>query len=142
MHGGNRHGGLRKTVARPIHRRSVSVLFALIFALTSAPGCSRTSSDAVPDVLLGVWTTADPRYEGRFFELRPHSVVFGLGVDSQVVHHVSSVEWASKAGQSVFTVHYQDEDGGEYSVTLYQAPFDEILVFKHQLQTHWFRKRT
>ncbi|MEW6683928.1 MAG: hypothetical protein AB1451_13585 [Nitrospirota bacterium] len=133
---------MRKIVARPIHRRSVSVLFALIFALATAPGCSRSSSDTVPDALLGVWTTPDHRYSGRFLEFRPHFVTFGLGEEGQAVYPVSSVEWTSESGQSSFTVYYEGEDGSEYSVTLYRAPFDETLVFKNQLQTHWFRKRT
>jgi hypothetical protein len=137
LHGGNRLEGVRNIVARLIGRLSIPVLFVFIVAMTAAPGCSRSSSDTVPDSLLGVWTTPDPRYAGRFLDLRPHSVTFGLGEDGQSMYPVSSVEWTSEQGQSVFTIYYEAEDGSETAMSFYHAPFDGILVFKNQLQTYW-----
>jgi hypothetical protein len=112
MHGRNRLGQM-KTAQRRHCRRAVSVLFTVIFIAATAAGCSRSSTDTVPDSLLGVWTTPDPRYAGRFLDLRPHSVTFGLGEDGQSVYPVSYVEWTSERGESVFTVHYEAEDGSD-----------------------------
>jgi hypothetical protein len=137
MNRGNRLGQLLKTAKRPTRRRSVALLLALVFIVATTSGCSRSSSDTVPDSLLGVWTTPDPRYAGRFLDLRPHSVTFGLGEDGQSMYPVSSVEWTSEQGQSVFTIYYEAEDGSETAMSFYHAPFDGILVFKNQLQTYW-----
>jgi hypothetical protein len=142
VYGGNRPKTLRNTAARLTGRRPVSLLFAFIIAAATAPGCNRSSSDTVPDSLLGVWTTPDSRYADRFFELRAQSVTFGLGENGRAVLPVSSVEWNSDYGKSLFTVHYQGEDGSETSMEFYHLPLDGVLVFKNQLQTYWLRKRS
>jgi hypothetical protein len=128
------------TVARLIGWRSTSILFALLCAMGTAPGCSRSSSDTVPDSLLGIWTTSDSRYARRFFDLRPHSVTFGLGENGQTLFPVSSVEWSRDYGQSVFTVHDEAEGWSQTSMAFYHPLFDNVLVFKNQLQTYWTRK--
>ncbi len=123
--------------------RLTGVLFAaVVLAAWAGLGCNRSSSNTIPESLVGIWTTPDTRYAGRFVELGSHSVTFGLGTEGRAVHAVSSIEWTNDYGHSLFTVHYEGEDGDERSMSFYHAPFDGILVFKNQLQTHWFRKQT
>jgi hypothetical protein len=123
-----------------IRRWAVPPLFALIVSAAITAGCNRSSSDTVPDSLLGVWTTPDPHYADRFLELRPSSVIFGLGEYGETTHPVSSVEWASDDGKSLFTVRYEAEDGGKTAMEFYHLPLDGVLVFKNRLQTYWLRK--
>ncbi len=107
----------------------------------STSGCSQSSSDTVPDSLLGMWTTPDPRYANRFLELHRESVTLGLGENGQTVLPVLSVEWTSEYGKSLFTVRYKADDGSQNSMAFYHLPFDGVLVFKNQLHTYWLRKR-
>jgi hypothetical protein len=54
-------------------------------------GCS-DASDPIPAELLQVWTTDNPAYQGRSFELRDDAVVFGTGPYSFAMHFIEHVE--------------------------------------------------
>ena len=130
-------------MGRLVHRRSAAALVvALILVIGSVAGCSRSSTKTVPDSLVGVWTTPDPRYADRFLDLGRGSVTFGQGHGAQSVYAVSSVEWITDHGQSLFTIHYETEDGTDASLSFYHVPLDGTLVFRNQPQIHWFRKRS
>jgi hypothetical protein len=80
-------------------------------------------SETLPSEMLQVWRSDEPRYIGRYFELRDNWVIFGTGAalsDMHVVEHVTSE--ANPEGGRRYTIQYRAEDGTVTSVQVIHHP--------------------
>jgi hypothetical protein len=68
----------------------------------------------------GLWTTDDPRFEGRFMELSPSFVIIVTGHDDPAsVQFVDKVELQAPTDFSAFTVYSTDySEGTHYQMRL------------------------
>ena len=85
-------------------------------------GCNGNNLRVLPAELSGIWTTDDPRYQGRFLELSQAYVIVGVGdgsVDLQRIMHVKSV---ASGVETTYTVFSKESDGTNVKL---------IIVFKH-----------
>lgn len=108
----------------------LAVLLALI-------GCHEREV-SVPDYLVGVWSTADPRYEGRYLQFTKDSVVFQAGTDQVTVHRIKKLK-ETRTGQAIsYKLTYRDVNGSnsKFDFTYDPANEGEIRI-KNQKNITW-----
>jgi hypothetical protein len=113
----------------------VLVLLAMIF------GCQSGSEKTVPDVLLGVWKTSEPKYADRFFELTKDTIIFGIGGDGADTYPIASVEETRDEEGLLYNIHYQNREGQQYTFSIYYDSNNHgVIRFKNQKHFTWTRK--
>jgi len=94
---------------RLIWLRIPGVLLTLLLCV----GCNSTSLLSLPREMEGVWTTDDPRFQGRFMELSPSFVIIVTGPDDPVsVQFIDKVETQAPGDLSSLTVYSTDYSEG------------------------------
>ena len=69
-------------------------------------GCNSNTAITLPRTLEGVWTTDDPRFQGRYLELSSSLVIIVTGHDDPVsVQFVDKVESQPIGDESSLTVY-------------------------------------
>lgn len=118
--------------------RRALLAFAL---LTTMLGCTPGHEKTVPEDLLGVWTTSEPKYADRFFELAKDAIIFGTGGDDFDVYPVESVERTRDEEGLVYNIRYLNREGQPYTFSIYyDASHHGVIRLKHQKHFHWTRE--
>ncbi len=92
--------------------------------------------------LIGRWTTSEPRYKDRFFELSKETFTYGLGEDKIDVHVISSIEKGVQDNNTLYTINYHNLDGLEYTRSFYYFPANGgVITFKNQKDVKWIKKK-
>ena len=118
----------------------IGVLLPLVLlTLTLARGARGNKN--LPDALLGVWQSTSPEYTDCYLEISPATIVFGNAEQGYLLYFVSSVEESPEGGQTTYKVHYTDQDGLKYQMTIshIRGP-NERLMFKHGMGGNWTRR--
>lgn len=95
-----------------------------VLMVSLCAGCNSTSSLTLPREMEGVWTTDDPRFQGRFMELSPSFVIIVTGHDDPAsVQFVDKVESPAPGDVSSLTVYSTDySEGAHYQMRLQFSP--------------------
>ncbi|MFB3884155.1 MAG: hypothetical protein ACE144_02935 [Thermodesulfobacteriota bacterium] len=117
--------------------KKVSILFLSLMLLCFGPQCGKNKN--VPDHLLGEWTTSDPKYEDRFFEIDRATITFGVGEGQSDTHSITSIEIEK---ESLYTIYYKNGEGLEskFSFT-YQPTGQGEIKLKNQDQFVWTKTK-
>ena len=135
----------KESIARVAGRNWIRLLLPLAtivlvaFAIQSAPG--EEPSVPLPSSVLGIWSTADPRYANRRFELTRESIAFKHGdrPDDQSVHQISAVRAKQMGDSTLIRVTYL-EAGGSYELSFkYSMVPEPGIRFSHQEELAWRR---
>ena len=99
-------------------------VFAVLLTLTLCVGCNSKVLLTLPREMEGVWTTDDPRFQGRFMELSPSFVIIVTGHDDPAsVRFVDKVETSSPGDFSSLTIYSTDySEGAHYQMKLQFSP--------------------
>jgi hypothetical protein len=92
----------------------------------------------VPRQLIGTWTTKDPRYSGRSFEIGAETISFGMGKAEISVGFIQNVESTSETSGTFYTISYT-LDGSRDQVSFRYGDGDKTLRFLHQEQIVWVK---
>jgi hypothetical protein len=105
-------------------RRQCLSVFAVLLTLTLCVGCNSKVLLTLPREMEGVWTTDDPRFQGRFMELSPSFVIIVTGHDDPAsVQFVDKVETSSPGDFSSLTIYSTDySEGAHYQMKLQFSP--------------------
>jgi hypothetical protein len=95
-----------------------------VLTVSFCVGCNSSVSLTLPRVMEGVWTTDDPRFQGRFMELSPSFVIIVTGHDDPAsVQFVDKVESPTPSDLSSLTVYSTDySEGAHYQMRLQFSP--------------------
>jgi hypothetical protein len=127
--------GSRTIVMKP----SVLLIAVAIFVVSF--GCRSERTRTVPDELVGVWKTSEPRYADRFLELTRTSIAFGTGEGKADVRSVAAVEKAREDGKILYTVSYADPEGHESTFSFYYDPARAgVIRLKNQQSFEWTKQ--
>lgn len=108
--------------------------------LMSRSNADPARSEFVPEHLHGVWRTRDPSYQGRFVELGPRLIAFGVGAQGyRREHGVLWIEPNQLSAETLFTVNYLEDDGTESRLELAYSPRRDQLRFTSRPMVHWQR---
>ncbi|MFQ5988857.1 MAG: hypothetical protein ACE5K9_02965 [Candidatus Methylomirabilales bacterium] len=112
--------------------------FALLIAMV---GCQSGNGKTVPDDLLGVWKTSEPKYANRFFELKKDAVIFGTGKDNADTYPVDSIEKTRDEEGLLYHIYYLNVQGQRYTFSIYyDATNHGVIRFKNQKHFTWKRE--
>ncbi len=104
--------------------------------------CGEAPDKTVPETLFGIWTTSNPRYVDRFFELTPDSIMrVGTGGDNVDAYAIRNVEAVPQDALTLYTITYLNDAGHTYEFKFSYDPFDGgIIVFVNQDGMRWTRE--
>ena len=96
----------------------------VLLTLSLSVACNSNTVLNIPREMEGVWTTNDPRFQGRFMELSPSFVIIVTGHDDPAsVQFVDKVEAQAPGDFSSLTVYSTDyADGTHYQMRLQFSP--------------------
>lgn len=98
--------------------------------------------EVFPDSLIGRWTTSEPRYKDRFFELSKTTFTYGLGGDKKDVCVISSIEKSVQDNNTLYTINYYNIDGMEFTRSFYYYPANGgVIKFKNQEGIKWTKNK-
>ena len=98
--------------------------------------------EVFPDHMIGKWTTAEPRYTDRFFEISQTTFTYGLGGDKKDVCIISSIEKSVQDNTTLYTIKYRNVDGIKYTRSFYYFPGNGgVIKFKNQKNVEWTKNK-
>jgi len=80
-------------------RRAACAVLALAIGL----GCAR---EAVPNDVIGLWTSDDPRYDGKSLAIGAEQITFGVDAGIRVNYRVLGVEREDHGEDTTFVLFY------------------------------------
>lgn len=84
----------------------------LLLVAALLPACGPRREEGVPTDLRGRWITSEPRYDGRYLEIRPDRLVWGVGEFELDSHPIEKVESRREANQQThYWLHYTETAG-------------------------------
>ncbi len=119
-------------------------ILSSFLCLTLVLGCAKGEGEEdrfAPAEIHGVWTTSNPTYADRSFEIRAQDLVFDTGEEGIVVYPIISVRRESTQEGVDFEIDHQGLDGGTFTFT-FSFTFDPTagsIVFRNQPQMTWLR---
>jgi hypothetical protein len=118
-----------------------SVAFA-IGLLATTLGCQSGNGKTVPDNLLGVWKTSDPKYADRFIEIKNDLIIFGTGGENSNFHAIVDIDQSREGKFIVYTITHLNHYGQRYKLSLYYDPFNGgTIQFKNRKHIIWTKER-
>lgn len=130
-------------VTRQISRNAVNprasvVALTLLLALV---GCGPESTKTVPDDLIGVWKTSEPKYADRPFQLSRDAITFWTGGGESYTRTVARVTRVREDGNVLYTVFYvdpADAERFEFKLAFY---YDGSIRWKNRRDMAWAKER-
>ena len=98
--------------------------------------------EVFPDRMIGRWTTSEPRYTDRFFEISQTTFTYGIGGDKKDVCIISSIEKSVQGNTTLYTIKYRNVDGIKYIRSFYYFPGNGgVIKFKNQKDIKWTKNK-
>jgi major membrane immunogen (membrane-anchored lipoprotein) len=122
-----------------VKRVLVVVLIFLIIIL----GCESKKIAAVPENLIGLWGTSDPKYADRTFEITRNEIIFQTGENTFDTYSIKSLEMEKATGKeiSLYTINYKNKEGLKYKLSFYYNPAGQGEIrHKNQPKMVWTKK--
>jgi hypothetical protein len=116
-------------------------LLGWVFLASLAGGCFSFQETALPDQILGVWTTEAPRYADRFFELQKDKVIFGTGAGESDSNLVVAVEEVRQDRKQLYNIEYLSSEGQTYTFSFYYQTSPQTIALKNQSGIEWKKER-
>ncbi|NIM49204.1 MAG: hypothetical protein GTN62_04590 [Gemmatimonadales bacterium] len=93
----------------------------------------------IPDELVGVWHTTDPRYADRPFEITKDILIFHQGGTDSTVHEILEVKRDEGVRETLYTINYDNEEAVYEFAFYYSAVPEGVIRFKNQRHMEWRR---
>jgi hypothetical protein len=109
------------------------IIFVLLF------GCQSEAPSTLPNELLGVWKTAEPKYADCSFILKEGFIIYLSGdlLENIDVNFISSVEEIPKNKTILYVLHCQKSTTQEFTVSFHYYPSEGGIRFKNQNRIEW-----
>ena len=122
-------------------RTSSGALSALLGLSILVAGCKEPMLDETPTEILGRWTTTDPRYADRAFEITEERVYLHQGGDEFALYAVLGFRiTVSEDDAPIYSVVYRDDAAEEYSFRFYLShEGGDAIRFTNQQEMVWSR---
>lgn len=123
------------------HTRLMLMLSAILIACVIAfPACRSRNTD-IPEQLMGVWTTTEPRYQDRYFEFTKYkSMRVGKGDGTEESYPIVNIEETPQNALKRYTITYLSEGEEYYFHFTYDAFDTGIIRFTNQDNLRWYKK--
>lgn len=118
----------------------IVLAFALLATIAA---CQAGEDKTVPDALLGVWKTSEPKYADRHFEIRKKVIMFGTGDGTPDIYPISSIHLAPQGKDVLYTISYWNRAGQQYRFSFYydsDPGHDDVIRFENQQEITWMKE--
>ncbi len=125
-----------------VKSKSTFIAFAILILFFGAQ-CQKEFT--VPEELIGVWVTDDPRYVDHPFEIKKDTLIFeqGLGFFDFDVFPIGDLEKMDEDGNTLYIIHYLLPAGRKFEFSFYYAPTEGgVIRFKNQPEMKWTKKKS
>ncbi len=118
-------------------------LAVVLLLMSMAVGCGESPEGQLPPELMGRWTSSAPKYEDRFFEIRPdRTVVFGLGSGQIDVAPITDVELVRDGQLLTCHVSHLSDIGDVYRFSIsYRPSHPGQLFLTNQPNVPWRKEK-
>ena len=117
------------------------VILAIILVAASFFTFFPIKNKDVPENLIGKWTTSEPRYQDRFFEITKKTFTYGLGEDKEDINFISSIEKSLEGNHILYTINYKNKDGSAFTRSFYyKSSNGDVITFKNQKDIKWTKE--
>jgi hypothetical protein len=111
----------------------IVILVAFFALLPSKP-------TPLPEELVGVWKTSNPKYADRYLSLTRATIIFGTSKGTIDLNFISNVEKTLQDKAILYTVYFHRSEGEEDNVSFYYDPKNGgIIKFKNQTHIAWIK---
>ncbi len=114
----------------------------IIIALLGGNNCKKEL--VVPDELLGVWETSEPKYEGCYFEVTSEDIIFKDIEEDINFYKITEIETEQDPDEDFITyvIKYTDLEGLPFELSVLYFPKEEGMIrFKHQNHFFWVKRK-
>ncbi|MGD8687876.1 MAG: hypothetical protein PVH15_13975 [Syntrophobacterales bacterium] len=122
--------------------RSTIIAFAILILFFGAQ-CQKEFT--VPDELIGVWVTEDPKYADHPFEIKKETLIFeqGQGYLDFDVFPIVGLEKTDTDGDTLYIIYYVLPAGKKFEFSFYYASAEGgVIRFKNQPEMKWTKKKS
>ena len=122
--------------------RSTIIAFAILIVFFGAQ-CQKEFT--VPEELIGVWVTDDPKYADHPFEIKKETLIFeqGQGYLDFDVFPIVGLEETDAGGNTLYVIHYVLPAGNKFEFSFYYASAEGgVIRFKNQPEMKWTKKKS
>ena len=122
--------------------RSTIIAFAILIVFFGAQ-CQKEFT--VPEELIGVWVTDDPKYADHPFEIKKETLIFeqGQGYLDFDVFPIVNLEKTDADGNTLYIIHYVLPAGKKFDFSFYYASAEGgVIRFKNQPEMKWTKKKS
>jgi hypothetical protein len=97
---------------------------------------------AVPTELHGIWKTAHPRYEDRFFKLTLNTITLGIGEESPQSYPIEKFDKRQEMRELIYSLTYRvPSEGVASALSFYYEPRGGGTIWlKNQRNIEWRRE--
>jgi hypothetical protein len=114
----------------------------IILALVGGNSCKKEL--VVPEELLGVWETSDPKYEGCYFEVTSEDIIFKDVEEDVNFFKITKIEAEQGPDEDFVTylITYADLEGPPFEQPVLYFPGEEGTIrFKNQTNIVWVKRK-
>jgi hypothetical protein len=125
-----------------VKSRSTIIAFAILIVFFGAQ-CQKEFT--VPEELIGVWVTDDPKYADHPFEIKKETLIFeqGQGYLDFDVFPIVNLEKTDADGNTLYIIHYVLPAGKKFEFSFYYASAEGgVIRFKNQPEMKWTKKKS
>jgi hypothetical protein len=125
-----------------VKSKSTFIAFAILILFFGAQ-CQKEFT--VPEELIGVWVTDDPKYVDHPFEIKKDTLIFeqGLGFFDFDVFPIGNLEKMDEDGNTLYIIHYLLPAGRKFEFSFYYAATEGgVIRFKNQPEMKWTKKKS
>lgn len=128
-----------------IRLRSKTILILLLATLAVIFAVQCQKQFAVPEELIGVWVTDDPKYFDHPFEIKKDTVIFeqGQGYFDFDVFPIVGVKRTDSEGTPLYIIYYAVPGGKQFEFSFYYTPANGGEIrFRNQPHMKWTKKQS
>ena len=122
--------------------KSTFIAFAILILFFGAQ-CQKEFT--VPEELIGVWVTDDPKYLDHPFEIKRKTLIFeqGLGYFDFAVFPIVDLEKTDAGRDTLYIIYYLIPTGRKFEFSFYYAPTQGgVIRFENQPEMKWTKRKS
>jgi hypothetical protein len=125
-----------------VKSKATFIAFAILVLFFGAQ-CQKEFS--VPEELIGVWVTDDPKYVDHPIEIKKETLIFeqGLGYLDFAVFPIVGLEKTDAGGDTLYIIYYLIPAGRKFEFSFYYAPTQGgVIRFENQPEMKWTKRKS